>query len=79
MHIVTCNVLVAFHAFLRVIEITVCSRKSANAVIQLSDCRYVEDKKGEKCLELSIRNCKGNINRAPFTLMITQGKNVKYC
>ena len=45
----------------------------------MSDCTYVGDEKGEKCLELIIRNCKGNINRAPFTLIITQGKNVKYC
>ena len=33
--------LLAFHGFLRVGELTVRSRKSADAVIQLSDCRYV--------------------------------------
>ena len=61
--------LLAFHAFLRIGEITVRSHKATAHIVQLSDCTIhsVPPRLG---IEISLTHFKGNVTRAPFAILI---------
>ena len=61
----------AFHAFLRVGEITVSTKKGLPAPLQLHQCSLVFGTSGRAdSLKISFLNFKHNYNKAPFSIMI---------
>ena len=62
--------LLAFHAYLRVGEITLNNKKAAVNIIRLSQVAFARDNKNESCLTLTFYSYKHSTNQRPFTLTI---------
>ena len=66
--------LLAFHAFLRIGEITVRNSAQTEYILRLQDCRFQS-----AGFEITLLHYKGNITRAPFTILIPNAKSKQYC
>lgn len=62
--------LLAFNAFLRVGEFTAKTRDDYSSMIQLNDLIELPSTSGDRLLQLSIRQFKGNVTGAPVYLLI---------
>ena len=68
--------ILAFHAFLRIGEITVRSYSASLLVLQLSDCR-MHNAPPRTGLEISLTHFKGKVTGAPFAILLPPSK--AYC
>ncbi|XP_021347070.1 uncharacterized protein LOC110454687 isoform X2 [Mizuhopecten yessoensis] len=72
-HLLKAMYLLAFHAFLRVGEMTL--NKAVSNVLQFEDLQLIKDSSGFLCrLELTFRSFKGHYNIRPITLSIAASR-----
>ena len=61
----------AFHAFLRIGEITVRQFDQAESILQYQDCHF-----RAAGFEITLTHFKGNTSRTPFTILIPNARNL---
>ena len=71
--------LLAFHAFLRIGEMTPANATCISKVIQFRDVKIMHTPDSKTCLEVIIRHCKGNISREAFSITIEKSEFPLLC
>ncbi len=71
--------LLAFHAFLRIGEITVRNLSQSHTIVQLGDVQFTTLSEERPALELTLRHFKGNVNRQPVTIVIPFSTQPQFC
>ena len=71
--------LLAFHAFLRIGEISPASNAFITKVIQFRDVKIIHTPNSETSMEVLLRHCKGNLSKEPFLISIQASKSSNLC